>query len=87
MNREDDVTAEELGPLATLTVEAPTTSGGSALSCLAGALAGVEVAVPLLGLSEPPWRYPFRMHAYSFISHLIYGAETEQVRKSVCSIL
>jgi putative membrane protein len=49
--------------------------------------AGVEVAIPLLGLSEPPWRYPFRMHAYSFISHLIYGAVTEQVRKSVRSIL
>jgi putative membrane protein len=49
--------------------------------------AGVEVAIPLLGLSEPPWRYPFRMHAYSFISHLIYGTVTEQVRKSVRSIL
>ena len=49
--------------------------------------AGVEVAIPLLGLSEAPWRYPFRMHAYSFISHVIYGTVTEQVRKSVRSIL
>jgi uncharacterized membrane protein YagU involved in acid resistance len=50
-------------------------------------LAGVEVAIPLLRLSRPPWRYPFRMHAYSFISHLVYGTVTEQVRKGVRSIL
>jgi Protein of unknown function (DUF1440) len=49
--------------------------------------AGVEVAIPILGLSQPPWRYPFRMHAYSFISHLIYGTVTEQVRKSIRSAL
>jgi putative membrane protein len=50
-------------------------------------LAGVEVAIPLLGLSKPPWGYPSRMHAYSFISHLIYGTVTEQVRRCVRSIL
>jgi uncharacterized membrane protein YagU involved in acid resistance len=49
--------------------------------------AGVEVAIPLFKLSAPPWRYPFRMHAYSFISHLIYGAVTEQARKTLRSAL
>ena len=35
-------------------------------------LAAVEAALPTLKLTQPPWRYPFRMHAYSLISHLVY---------------
>jgi Protein of unknown function (DUF1440) len=50
-------------------------------------LAAVEVALPALKLTQPPWHYPFRMHAYSFISHLVYGTVTEQVRKTLRSAL
>ena len=44
-------------------------------------LAAVEVALPTLKLTQPPWRYPFRTHAYSLISHLVYGTVTEQSRE------
>ncbi len=50
-------------------------------------LAAVEVALPLLKLAEPPWRYPVRMHTYSLISHLIYGSVTEQARRNLRSAL
>lgn len=43
-------------------------------------LAAVEVGLPALKLAKPPWKYPFRMHAYSLLSHLIYGCVTEEVR-------
>jgi putative membrane protein len=43
----------------------------------------VEVALPTLKLTQPPWRYPFRMHAYSLISHLVYGTVTEQSREAL----
>ena len=46
-------------------------------------LVGVEITLPALNLTEPPWQYPFRMHAYSFISHLIYGGVAEQVRRNL----
>lgn len=36
-------------------------------------LSAVEFVLPALKLTQPPWRYPIRMHAYSLISHLIYG--------------
>jgi uncharacterized membrane protein YagU involved in acid resistance len=29
--------------------------------------AGVEVAIPLLGLSEPPWRYPRHHDDFEFV--------------------
>ncbi len=69
---------------------------GAASGALYGALAEVTPLVKIVGglgfggffkLSAPPWRYPFRMHAYSFISHLVYGAVTEQVRKTLRSAL
>jgi uncharacterized membrane protein YagU involved in acid resistance len=49
-------------------------------------VAAVEVSLPAFNLAELPWKYPPRMHAYSFISHLIYGAVTEQVRKALRSV-
>jgi putative membrane protein len=42
-----------------------------------------ETAVSLLGLSEPPNRYPPRVHLYAFVSHLVFGATTELVRRSL----
>jgi hypothetical protein len=40
-----------------------------------------EVAVPLIGLSEPPTRRPFEMHLQSLAAHLVYGLTAEAVRK------
>jgi uncharacterized membrane protein YagU involved in acid resistance len=37
--------------------------------------AGVEVAIPLFKLSAPPWRYPFRMHAYVCFSSGIWSRD------------
>lgn len=45
-------------------------------------IVAVEVTLPALKLAAP-WKYPFRMHAYSLISHLIFGSVTEQGRKSL----
>lgn len=39
-----------------------------------------EVAVPALGLSEPPTQQPLGTHAYGLASHLIYGGVAELVR-------
>ena len=50
-------------------------------------LTAVELVLPALGLSRRPRHYPLRMHAYSFISHLVYGAVTERVRKTVRAVL
>jgi NAD(P)-dependent dehydrogenase (short-subunit alcohol dehydrogenase family) len=44
-------------------------------------LAADEVAMPLLGLSEPTTRRPFEMHLQSFAAHLVYGLTAEVVRK------
>jgi putative membrane protein len=42
-----------------------------------------EIAMPLLGLSEPTSRRPFEMHLQSFAAHLVYGLTAEAVRKPV----
>lgn len=39
-----------------------------------------ELGVPLIGLAPPPQDRPARAHAYSFLSHVVYGATTEAVR-------
>lgn len=60
----------------------------------ANALAGVpfgailfaavdEVALPVLGLSDKPAAYPLSTHLYGLVSHAVYGATTETVRKMV----
>lgn len=46
-----------------------------------------EGAVPALGLSEAPWAYPPSTHAYSLVSHLVYGLATEVVRRFVRRLL
>jgi putative membrane protein len=50
-------------------------------------LIAVELVLPAIGLARRPQHYPLRMHAYSFISHLVYGAVTERVRKTLRSAL
>ena len=40
-----------------------------------------EIAVPGLGLSEPPTEAPLSSHLYGLSAHLVYGAGTEAVRR------
>ena len=42
-----------------------------------------EGAVPLLGLSKGPTKYPLSTHAYALTSHFVYGLTAELVRRSV----
>lgn len=42
-----------------------------------------ETAVPLLGLSEPPNRYPPSVHLYALASHWVFGATAELVRRTL----
>lgn len=46
-----------------------------------------EGAVPLLGLSKSPLKYPPSTHIYGLVSHLVYGLTTEIVRRAVRSRL
>ena len=46
-----------------------------------------ETAVPLLGLSEGPTKYPLSTHAYARASHLVYGLTAELTRRAVRKIL
>ena len=50
-------------------------------------LAADEVAMPVLGLSDPTTRRPVEMHMQSLAAHLVYGTVTEAVRRSVGSQL
>lgn len=40
-----------------------------------------EIAMPVLGLSEPTTRRPLEMHLQSLAAHLVYGVATEIVRR------
>jgi putative membrane protein len=42
-----------------------------------------ETAVPLLGLSKGPTKYPLSTHVYALTSHFVYGLTAELVRRSV----
>lgn len=42
-----------------------------------------EVALPLLGLSEQPTKFPLSTHVYGLASHAVYGVTTEAVRRIV----
>jgi putative membrane protein len=42
-----------------------------------------EGAVPLLGLSKEPTKYPLSTHVYALTSHFVYGLTAELVRRSV----
>jgi len=42
-----------------------------------------DLAVPALGLSEPPTRAPASAHLLSLVSHVVYGVTTELVRRGV----
>lgn len=42
-----------------------------------------ETAVPLLGLSKDPTKYPLSTHVYALTSHFVYGLTAEVVRRSL----
>jgi uncharacterized membrane protein YagU involved in acid resistance len=46
-----------------------------------------EMGMPMAGLSEPPTEYPLRDHATTLVSHLIFGATTELVRRAIVTTL
>ncbi len=46
-----------------------------------------EVAVPLFGLSGPPFAYPASTHASALAAHLVYGATADLVRRAVRAAL
>jgi len=46
-----------------------------------------EAAVPALGLSKSPIEVPPSQHAYALVSHFVYGATTEIVRRAVRNAL
>jgi putative membrane protein len=43
-------------------------------------LAADEVAVPALGLADPPTEQPLRTHFYGLAAHLVYGVTAEILR-------
>jgi putative membrane protein len=48
-------------------------------------IGGDEVAVPMLGLSDPDAEYPIELHAQAFASHIVYGVTMELVRRALRS--
>jgi putative membrane protein len=50
-------------------------------------LAADEIAMPVLGLSEPTTRRPLEMHLQSFAAHIVYGLITEIGRRAMSSTL
>jgi hypothetical protein len=42
-----------------------------------------ELALPVLGLSQPPTRQDCVTHTYALASHCIYGLTTEGMRRLV----
>ncbi len=59
---------------------AATLGGGLPFGALVWLFAD-EGAVPALGLSKAPWKYPASTHLYSLASHLVFGLTTEAVRR------
>lgn len=46
-----------------------------------------EIAVPALGLSGKPTEAPLSAHVYGLVSHVVYGATTEGVRRIAMAAL
>jgi uncharacterized membrane protein YagU involved in acid resistance len=67
---------------------APVTSIGYGLPFGTALFIGAdEIAVPALGLSEPPTEIPLSKHAYGLASHLVYGLTADLVRRGVRQLL
>ena len=62
------------------TVPALTTAGGVPFGLAVWLLAD-ELAVPALGISQPPARQDRATHTYALVSHCVYGLTTEYTRR------
>lgn len=56
-------------------------AGGGTLFGGALWLGAAEIGLPLARLARPPQAYPGERHAASFLSHLVFGATAEAVRR------
>lgn len=66
----------------------PSVTAGQGLTLGAFVWLGADLcATPALGLSKAPIRYPPRIHAYSLVSHLVFGVTAEVVRRGVHAAL
>lgn len=65
--------AAEFAPVVTAGMGIPL---GLAVSAVAD-----ELLVPALGFSAPPWHVPARSHVYGIVSHMLFGAAAETVRR------
>lgn len=63
------------------------TSGGGIPFGASVWLVADELGMPLAGLAKGPGEYPLQDHATTLASHLLFGAITEGVRRSVVTIL
>ena len=72
-------TLAELSPVVTMGAGLPF---GAAVWLVAD-----EAAVPALGLSKSPIEVPPSQHAYALVSHFVYGATTEIVRRAIRNAL
>jgi hypothetical protein len=43
-------------------------------------IAGVALALPKLGLMQPPWKFTLNQHVFGAASHLVYGSVLECTR-------
>ncbi len=62
----------------------PAVTAGSGLAYGTALWAGGdEIALPALGLSEPPTETPVLVHADALVAHFVYGMTTEAIRYGV----
>jgi putative membrane protein len=50
-------------------------------------MAADEIGMPLVGLAKAPTEYPLADHATTLVSHLIFGLDTESVRRMTVTAL
>lgn len=66
----------------------PEVTAGQGSVFAAATWAGLdEAAVPLAGLSPPPWKSGASTHLYSFASHLVFGLTLEATRRLMLTLL
>ncbi len=46
-----------------------------------------EIGVPLTGLSKAPTEYPLSSHASAFATHVVFGATTECIRRTLVRLM
>jgi putative membrane protein len=63
-------------------IPALTTAGGVSFGLAVWLLAD-ELAMPALGLSQPPTRQDLATHTFALLSHCVYGFTTEDTRRLI----